>query len=112
MNTHDFLDLCRDLNVNTIKYTTNEKTADRWSKTNGVDIGILSGDIFVEFYDYLDEQYIEFAYGELRYASVDVKTLPIELFLLVDRLGSGRINFWLADDCRLPNGYRVIDYEK
>jgi len=111
MNTYDFLDLCTDLNINTIKYTTNKKTADRWSSANRVDIGILSGDIFVEFYEDLDEQYIEFAYGEIRYASVDVKTLPIELFLLVNRLGSGRINFWLADDCRLPNGYRVIDYE-
>lgn len=115
MTTLEFWDLCRNLRIPTVDYTINPFIADEWIAQNQ-EAGIMTskdfrGDIFVKFLD-KEEHYIESRDGKITYASKPLESLPIELFQLVDRLGSGRINFYLADDLNMSNGYRVIDYEE
>lgn len=110
MRIHTFLDLCRELRINTIEYSTNSETIQRW-EDEGRNLGLFDGDLVVQVYD-IDEDFVEFRDGKITCASKPFQSLPIELYQLVDRLGSGRINFYLADDLNLPNGYRVIDYEE
>jgi len=111
MTALEFWDLCRNLRIPTVEYTINQFIADEWIAQKQ-EAGIMhskdfKGEIYVKFLD-KDEHYIEFSYKELRYATEPTESLPIELFQLVDRLGSGRINYYNGDN---PSEFQIIDYE-
>lgn len=112
MTALEFWDLCRNLRIPTVEYTINSFIADEWIAQKQ-EAGIMhskdfKGDIFVKFLN-KDEHYIEFEDGWMKYHSESIKNVPIELFQLVDRLGSGRINYYNGDN---PSEFQIIDYEE
>lgn len=112
MTTLEFWDLCRNLCIPTVEYTINSNIADEWIAKNQ-EVGEMysedfKGEIYVKFLN-KDEHYIEFEDGWMKYHSESIKNVPIELFQLVDRLGSGRINYYTNSD---SSEFQVIDYEE
>lgn len=112
MTNLKFWDLCRNLRIPTVEYTINPFIADEWIAQKQ-EAGIMhskdfKGEIYVKFLN-KNEHHIEFSCKELRYCSEPIESIPIELFQLVDRLDSGRINYYNVDN---PSEFQVIDYEE